>query len=190
MNIPEQIHFTGPFTLNPSIPNTASLFDKKSSELPGIYLWTMFVNDEDIPYYVGITHKSIAARTRNHIQNYISGVYDVYDVNEMKNLKRVIKHSRKERPESFLGDANAKLTLILDMLNNTRIYFWNIETTDVETSKTVLKRIESGLIRACRLNNGDFIENKQLSINIIEDQRHQISVKSDSQLLNIKSIYA
>jgi len=190
VNLPKQIDFIGPFALHTAVSGATSLFDSDSSGKPGVYLWTILDNNKQyVPFYIGISHKSIAARTRAHLKNYLCGMYRVYDVIEMRNLKRdypVHDNDKKENIELFIVDARKKLDQTMDMLDNTRVFY-----CPLETDKEVLKRIESGLITGYKeeLKN-KFIENLGVSKRTPEGLSEKVIIGAPPELRNICSIDA
>lgn len=186
MSLPTEIQFLGPFSLHASKSGSNSLFSQESSSKPGIYLFTVPYEGKFVPFYVGMTNKSIAERNRAHLQGYLSGQYMVYDVNKMiKNRERVEIHKGSKNTEDFFSYAITGYKSILDMLEEVRIFYFPYEC---ETK--ILKRIESGFIKGYKKSLNNFIENRGISINIAKNEIKMIPITINNHLLNLNDIEA
>ena len=72
---PLSIQWCGPY----SFVQEENLFTNTVSQKSGVYLWTIPFEGNYLVYYVGQTGVSFAARSLQHLQNYLNGLYRVYD---------------------------------------------------------------------------------------------------------------
>ena len=75
------LKFFGPYSFlgEPEI----NVFSQDDAMHPGIYIWTVQLNNKFLIHYVGMTNKSIGNRLHEHIQKILSGVYSIHDPNRM-----------------------------------------------------------------------------------------------------------
>lgn len=180
-----EILFRGPFSLHRDAYNCKCLFDDdEAAKHPGVYLWTIPVEREYKPYYIGMTSKTIIRRTRDHLRNYATGQYWVYDYKIMaQSLVDARIHEHSDDVENFLFSPVNKHKYVIDQLMHTRLFIYP-EASDDNDSKSVsdrLKRLESWLINAYTNKYGEEdyknrLENGNVSISIDKIDQYEIKV--------------
>ena len=130
-NETHSIQWFGPYTF---IQNE-NLFTTPISQRKGVYLWTIPFDNNYLVYYVGQTGASFAARSFQHIQNYLGGFYRVFDTEKFAKAEKVLvwggmwKSDRKEPKfmSEFLSNYSQLAPKILDFIKLFRIFVSLIE---------------------------------------------------------------
>lgn len=73
-----RVHFRGPFAAVEGT-NLPCLFTHDMARESGVYIWTVLVDGEDLPYYVGQTRRGFGQRTGEHLAAHLSGEYSAFD---------------------------------------------------------------------------------------------------------------
>ena len=123
-------------------------FPQEDSANQGIYLWTVPMDGDYLPYYVGETGISFRYRLQEHIKGYLSGVYRVYDPGEfIKGQKELVwggmwLPGTEDNMPQFLDRYLNMVQNIYDLIGLFRIFLAPIQ---VETRTR--KRIEGAIAR-------------------------------------------
>lgn len=125
-----------------------NLFTNSLSQKNGVYLWTIPFDNNYLVYYVGQTGASFAARSLQHIQSYLNGLYRVYDPEKFAKREKVLiwggmwKPDRKEPKvmSEFLSNYLQLAPKILDFIKLFRIF-----VAPIEGDERVRERIESSV---------------------------------------------
>lgn len=72
------VHFGGPFGALDKA-DLPCLFTHPVARESGVYIWTVLVGGEDLPWYVGQTRRGFGRRMGEHLAAYLSGQYDAFD---------------------------------------------------------------------------------------------------------------
>ncbi len=169
----ETLAWQGPKQLWHEDPTNCILQDELAQS-PGIYLWTVEVNDVHFVNYVGMTSKSIADRQREHLDGYLAGKYWIYD-------SELFRQGRKQeiyRPEpslgvaKFLKDYEVLARKLYKFLRTITLLYLPI---DKETAE--LKQIESGLISTLQSSDDkvkDFLDNYHVSLSVPDEGKTSV----------------
>jgi hypothetical protein len=60
----------------------------------GVYLWTVAARQGELIYYIGETTRSFASRMKEHLIQYLSGMYGTFEPLAEKRVARAIKDIR------------------------------------------------------------------------------------------------
>jgi hypothetical protein len=82
------ISFAGPFSWEGAV-NAPSIYDVPEGREPGVYLWTVPLQEGHLIYYVGETGKSFGEGLRQHYREYFAAKYHVYSPAEFARGERV-----------------------------------------------------------------------------------------------------
>jgi hypothetical protein len=75
----DTIAFSGPFSWGRQA-DVPSVFDQRSPDAHGLYLWTVPQHDgKQMVYYVGETGRSFGTRMEEHLKEHLAGFYHLYD---------------------------------------------------------------------------------------------------------------
>jgi hypothetical protein len=119
----------------------------KDANKRGVYIWGFRIENEFIPYYVGIAI-DIEKRIKEHLSFIISGKYSIYDKND---LKEFYKHEIKfipNWPNNFLDFLSRRRELLEDidfMIDNFEFSF--AEVKEKEYPQVKLKEVEKYFIK-------------------------------------------
>lgn len=75
---PLLIDFTGPFSW-PGTQLAPAISDVEVAKRCGVYLWTVYLSQGELVYYVGETGRSFRERMLEHFREHMSGGYHVYE---------------------------------------------------------------------------------------------------------------
>lgn len=70
--------FSGPWSW-PGAEQAPSLFGAAEAKHPGIYLWTVPLQEGHLVYYVGETGRSFEVRMLEHFKEHCAGLYSLYE---------------------------------------------------------------------------------------------------------------
>jgi hypothetical protein len=89
--MPEEliVPFVGPFSW-PGVPDAPSVFDVKVSREPGIYLWTVPLQNGHLVWYVGETGRKLRIRLLEHYQEHAACMYHVYSPAEFARGEKIM----------------------------------------------------------------------------------------------------
>ncbi len=142
---PTQVHFTGPYSW-PGAPDAPCLFEEEASRKPGIYLWTVQVQDGFLIYYVGETGRSHATRMSEHYREHAAGMYHVYSPAEFVSGRKVLlwpgrynRADRKSIPDCIA--AYPQLATHIHALSHAYRFF----LASVSSTQRARKRIEAAI---------------------------------------------
>jgi len=142
-----QVEFKGPFSWL-GYENTKSIFESPAGKLPGIYLWTVKIEEGELVYYVGKTHRHFSQRMREHFKEHLAGFYHVNSPPEFKRGQRIslwdgmyLRH-KSPNPAELVRIYPAISSEIIDLA---RIYRFFIAPLEVENR--ILERIEGAFAR-------------------------------------------
>lgn len=154
--IPANLHFEGPF---PLLPTLESSWELSRFVTPGIYLFTVKVQESYRVLYVGEADQ-VANRLRKHIENYLSGNYQLYQAEDLQ--KGVLTPAWKPgNPAEITASRIAELHAALTQSFPQFIIF----VASADLNKTERRRVESGIILQLHedLDANAFLENYRLS---------------------------
>jgi len=143
-----QLKFVGPLWCV-ATEGKPSVFRSPVSSLPGIYLWTIPYGDSELVYYVGETGRGFAARTKEHLQGHLAGMYEIYDADEFSQGRKVLlwegiwKQGTEYKMAEFLERHDELAPHIRGMLH---LYRLHLAPCDFE--KRLRLRIEAALAAA------------------------------------------
>ena len=151
MNI--KLKIKGPFTL----VGDNSLFDIAEGNLSGLYIFAIKVKNRYLIEYVGITTRNFKTRFLEHIRELLSGGYQLYDMEKLKNNKEFVvwKGRYGEDPDdiiAFLNNYKYFSQIIRQQLQEFKIFL-----IPSKVEKRILERIEGKVYEILRKNN-----NKQI----------------------------
>ena len=124
----------------------------------GIYFWTIPNKNKELIYYIGITTRTIAERTLEHLTEYLKGEYCILNLDELKKgnreyiwkgLWRLNKFKKKEKiselkynkeKDKFFKNKTEQLRTIRLFLSGMNLYFFPFDM-----GKRELERIEKGI---------------------------------------------
>jgi hypothetical protein len=139
------LSWTGPFSW---VGETDNLF-VSAPPGSGIYVWALPSGDAYLPYYVGETRESLAARSRAHLQCYCSGMYTIYNASGFKMGRKdmvwrgtVYSATFGARLQEFMERLPELVGHVHGMLAALRVFFAPLDLDDRR-----LRRIEGELAR-------------------------------------------
>lgn len=178
-NLP--IHLLGPFKLFDEKQNF--ILDHKLINQPGIYFWTVKIDDAHLINYVGISSKSIKDRMLQHFKLFISGDYDIYETSALEKGILNKKYIPSEDYADYLKNIDENINSVL---GNLRIF--NFFYAPLQESKYLLEIIESEIITNIRESNDktrSILSNYKLSRLKSEDLNIEINFLSESTILGL-----
>ena len=151
MNI--ELKIKGPFNL----VGDNSLFDTIESNLSGLYIFTIKVKDCYLIEYVGITTRDFKTRFLEHISQLLSGGYQLYDMEKLRDNKEFLVWKGKygegiDDITVFLNNYQYFSQIIKQQLQEFKIFL-----IPLTAEKRILERIESKIYEALRENNNEQI---------------------------------
>lgn len=82
------VNFKGPFSWLGN-GNTESIFESPEGKLSGLYLWTIKITDGELIYYVGITNRTFAQRSKEHFKEHFAGFYHLCSPTEFSQGEKI-----------------------------------------------------------------------------------------------------
>jgi hypothetical protein len=147
-----KLDIQGPFAL----VGENSILKAPEGGLSGLYLFTFKPKDKHIIEYVGITTRDFKTRLYEHIYNFLSGRYQLYDLEKLKNCKATVV---------WKGIYNNPNYDINDFLNN-NVYYAKIVKQQLQEysvfiialneDRRILERIEGSLYQILRKQNNGY----------------------------------
>src|SRR3972149_4691915 len=140
-----EIHFRGPLCWAGS-PQCSSVFSDPAARRRGIYLWTVESDRGHLVFYVGKTSRTFSVRMREHLKEYLSGMYDINDISDFREGRRVRlwegmwRAGEEVRFADFLSQHEELWPHLLGMISAMRIHLGA-----AESNERVLERIEAGV---------------------------------------------
>ncbi len=150
-----EVHFQGPVCWTDS-PQCSSIFSDPTAQRSGIYLWTVESDRGHMVFYVGKTSRSFSIRMREHLKEYLSGMYDIYDIAHFRDGRRkrlwegMWRPGEEVRFPDFFSQHKELWPHLLGMITEIRIHLGAAEEGD----KRVLERIEAAVALNLRRQPG------------------------------------
>jgi hypothetical protein len=142
------LHFIGPFTW-PGAANAPSIFETPLGQSPGIYLWAVPQQQDELVYYVGETGRSFATRMAEHYKEHAAGFYHLNSPEELSRGRRVMLwpgHWDREHPASVVDCIRQSHELASTIRVLSHLYHFYVAPLDASTRTR--KRIEAAIARA------------------------------------------
>ncbi len=141
-----EISFQGPRCWADS-PECSSIFSDPIGQQSGIYLWTVESDRGHVVFYVGRTSRSFSTRMREHLKEYLSGMYNIYDISQFRDRRTVLLWEGMWRPgeevrfPDFLSQHQELWPHLWGMITSIRLHLGAVGESD----KRVLDRIEAAV---------------------------------------------
>jgi len=170
-----KLKIKGPFNL----VGDNSLFDVEESNLSGLYIFTIKVKDCYLIEYVGITTRDFKTRFLEHISQLLSGGYQLYDIEKLRDNKEFLVWKGKygentDDITAFLNNYQYFSQIIKQQLQEFKIFL-----IPLTSEKRILERIEGKIYKVLRENN-----NKQI-MTFIKGVRSSPR-REDEELINVQ----
>lgn len=178
-NLP--IHLLGPFKLFDEKQNF--ILNHKLINQPGIYFWTVRIDEDHLINYVGISSKSIKERMLQHIKFYLSGDWDIYETSDLEKGILNKKYVPSEDYANYFKNIDENLISVLGNLRTFNFFY-----APLPERKYLLEIIESEIIKIIRDSNDGtraIFSNNKLSRLKSEDLNIEINFLSESAILGL-----
>jgi hypothetical protein len=155
------LKFQGPFGLVAG-NRCPLIFNEAISELPGIYLWTVPLEEGHLVAYVGKTARSFGQRLQEEIDFNLAGEDGFYDIDQ---YRRGIRHAIS--PPSVNATAHLQAALVP----------CEILVAHLAADDAVLRSVEAALIRRLREHSDrtkKFLGNRHPSRSVVLRHRFRI----------------
>lgn len=165
----------GPYSFVPTDGRIA-VYDAAEVDSPGVYMWTLLLESRHLVNYVGISASSVAGRQEEHMRCYLSGQYVIYSPAEFARGNKIQEFDPRNGLSEFLSRSAFLCPMILEQVRLFEIFF-----APLGVDKTMLKRIESGLIEVLQEADGraaEFLDNDRRSLWIPKEQREVVEMLS------------
>jgi len=148
-----KLKIKGPFTL----VGDNSLFDIAEGDLSGLYIFTIKVGNRYLIEYIGITTRNFKTRFLEHISELLSGGYQLYDIEKLKNNKEFVVWKGRYGDDTddvtaFLNNYEYFSQIVKKQLQEFKIFL-----IPLKTEKRILERIEGKIYKILRTNNDERI---------------------------------
>ena len=123
-----------------------SIFSAETAQQPGIYLWSIETGQGEWLYYIGETARTFADRMKEHLREYLGGMYTFFAPDEfLQGEKRILWKGMAARGEETRAldylRRHAELAPALEQIISA-IHFWLAPLT---LDKRMSNRIEGAL---------------------------------------------
>lgn len=122
------VHFHGPFSALEGAAHPC-LFSTEISKRSGVYIWTIEVNGDHKPWYVGQTQRDFGRRTGEHLRSFLCGEYAVCDPQALaRGENKVVWSPRSgvagwpERLPAFLGEHSTLMPKVVGLIRLLRFH--------------------------------------------------------------------
>jgi len=127
-----------------------NIFNIPETKSPGIYFFTFKIGDEYLIEYIGITTRSFNSRFLEHLQELLSGGYQFYDLQKMRDEKDFVVFKGRYGKETddiskFLSNYEYYSGLLKEQMQELKIFLMPLDK-----EKRILERIEGKLYQILR----------------------------------------
>ncbi len=186
-----EVRFHGPFSWLSGGP-IPSVFEHPAGQEYGVYLWSVEYEGGDLVYYVGETWRSFAARMKEHLKEYLSGMYDIFDVEKFCRGEKdtlwggMWRKGDEVRAGQFLRRHDELWPHLEGMIRCMRFHLGSIE---VEKEKRPIQRVEAAVAACLRKQSGVVgafqDEGTIYSARWPEEEPIEVELTSDAPLLGL-----
>lgn len=140
------VHFQGALSW-PGSQGFPSVFSDPAGQHSGVYLWTVESDRGHMVFYVGMTTRPFSVRMREHLSEYLSGMYSIYDISKFREGRRerlwegMWRKGEEARYPEFLTRHDELWPHLWGMITAMRLHLGAVEGSD----ERLLKRIEAGI---------------------------------------------
>lgn len=163
------------------------------SEKPGAYIWAVKCENGFRPFYVGKTKRSVAGRIREHIRDYLSGLYFVHDVDYLAS-EGVISEAKPPREpnvgnyEVTAREFDEHARAVTRFLNGVYMFVW-----DGDTLVSEIAYVEGALIEKlgiknfpCKGSETYWLENFKRGSRRSDGSRREWTVHCETEILGLE----
>ena len=143
-----ELTFKGPFSWT-GAGDAPSVFEHPEGQRYGIYLWTIPFEGGELVYYVGETWRSFAERLKEHLTQYLAGMYDVFDVGRFLDGRKEIlwegmwRKGEEIRVAEFLKEHERLWPNLLGLIQNMRFHLGALKA-----EKRIIERVEAAIAKS------------------------------------------
>jgi hypothetical protein len=186
------VDFIGPFSWL-GHEETKSIFDAPEGKMPGLYLWTIKIEDGELVYYVGKTNRYFSQRMREHFKEHFAGFYHVNLPSEFKRGERIplwdgmYLRYKSPRPDDLAKIYPTISSHIIDLAETYRFFI-----APLEAERRILERIECALARHLYDQPGKIGGFQERGLNyrsrLASEQPEMASFSSSSKILGLPEL--
>ena len=167
-----------------------NIFDSDYANEKGLYLWTIEYHNSFLIYYIGETKRNFQVRMKEHLKEYLAGIYRVYEPKSFKlGKKELIWHGlwmkgTKNKTSEFLNRYLELSPKIYDLLKLLRIFI-----APLNEEKRILQRIEGALYKKLYSEAGvikEFLDSDiRFRLRNDEEERVRVFNKTEFDILGL-----
>lgn len=179
-----KLKMKGPF----SLIGSKNLFTIPDNHSSGIYFFTIRVENRYLIEYVGITTRNFKDRFVEHIRELLSGGYQLYDFQKLRNRKSFVVWKGRYGKDTdditvFLNNYQQFSQIIKQQLQELKIFL-----IPIDTKKRILERIEGKIYQILRKNNDEQIMTfiKGVRSNPRREDEESMKVQIESNALSLE----
>jgi len=183
------VHFHGPFSALDD-GECRCLFTDEIAKRSGIYLWTVNVEGQERPWYVGQTMRSFGQRTAEHLRATLSGEYMPYDAaalsrGELRRADAAVFGMWPQTIPSFLRNYER---LVPDLIGQIRLTRFHLAPLDGDAH--LHDRVEGAIGRYYKVHPDPVLRNlfgpgQKLPTRIPGDRPLRLALSSESSIAGL-----
>jgi len=137
-----RVDFRGPFSAVIEDGCRCLFTDEEIAKGVGVYLWTIRVEGEERPWYVGQTRRGFGQRMGEHLASFLSGEYSAPDSKSLSRgeNRRAVPHIDDDWPErlpAFLENYEILMPNVIQVIRSLHFYVASLKGHDAHTYNRV-----------------------------------------------------